>query len=290
MRHLHRLERNASSSNTICIVNSRSVKGLEFWLLTPRMLHCLSLCCTARSSLKNSDLCNQEQAAVQPFVSNHRRQSGRNEYQLQQLTDLAIIHCCVSHFTTRFPGDAENVEMAWAKAIYKYWSFEDGDAVHLARLLQNLHWVYESQIRRNPASTSRDMCLGILAGEIQFAQALANPLLDRSTSGHYDTGSNLCTAFLRCVERCWSSLDEFLQTHLSETTIRSVRDLSDAVLGVVYGDPALEELRPKLRAVVDGLDDWFGDNMNSHTSGSRTANSSAGEALWPKFEKCFWYV
>ncbi|KAF1774135.1 hypothetical protein GQ600_2901 [Phytophthora cactorum] len=306
-------------------------EGLEFWLLTPRMLHCLSLCCTARSSLKNSDLHREgnlsfesdegmaeglskegraesveitsapetfrqpEQAAVQPFVSNHRRQSGRNEYQLQQLTDLAIIHCCVSHFTTRFPGDAENVEMAWAKAIYKYWSFEDGDAVHLARLLQNVS--RSENIERTSSftgSTNRrleeilqvlaEICVWVFSPEnIQFAQALLTecyPLLDRSTSGHYDTGSNLCTAFLRCVERCWSSLDEFLQTHLSETTIRSVRDLSDAVLGVVYGDPALEELRPKLRAVVDGLDDWLV---------LRTANSSAGEALWPKFEKCFWY-
>ncbi|KAG6960126.1 hypothetical protein JG688_00009754 [Phytophthora aleatoria] len=224
-----------------------------------------------------------EQAAVQPFVSNHRRQSGRNEYQLQQLTDLAIIHCCVSHFTTRFPGDAENVEMAWAKAIYKYWSFEGGDAVHLARMLQNVS--RSENIERTfsfTGSTNRrleeilqvlaEICVWVFSPEnIQFAQALlaeCYPLLDRSTSGHYDTGSNLCTAFLRCVERCWSSLDEFLQTHLSETTIRSVRDLSDAVLGVVYGDPALEELRPKLRAVVDGLDDWFDDNMNSHTSGS----------------------
>ncbi|KAG3044546.1 hypothetical protein PC121_g21837 [Phytophthora cactorum] len=186
-----------------------------------------------------------EQAAVQTFVSNRRRQSGRNEYQLQQLTDLAIIHCCVSHFTTSFPGDAENVEMAWAKAIYR-----------LEEILQVL----------------AEICVWVFSPEnIQFAQALLTecyPLLDRSTSGHYDTGSNLCTAFLRCVERCWSSLDEFLQTHSSETTIRSVRDLSDAVLGVVYGDPALEELRPKLRAVVDGLDDWLDDNMTSHTSGS----------------------
>ncbi|KAG2851056.1 hypothetical protein PC113_g16242 [Phytophthora cactorum] len=186
-----------------------------------------------------------EQAAVQTFVSNRRRQSGRNEYQLQQLTDLAIIHCCVSHFTTSFPGDAENVEMAWAKTIYR-----------LEEILQVL----------------AEICVWVFSPEnIQFAQALLTecyPLLDRSTSGHYDTGSNLCTAFLRCVERCWSSLDEFLQTHSSETTIRSVRDLSDAVLGVVYGDPALEELRPKLRAVVDGLDDWLDDNMTSHTSGS----------------------
>ncbi|ETI55684.1 hypothetical protein, variant 1 [Phytophthora nicotianae P1569] len=223
--------------------------------------------------------------AVQPFVSN-QRQSDRHEYQLQLLTDLAVIHCFVSHFTASFPVEVVNLEMKWAEAISKHWNVEAVESIHLARLLETL---FQSQAtNRTPnfkGSTHRrlDEILPLLAEicvwtfsptNFKFIRTLLTecyPLFARFINGHSgndDTGNMFRTTFLNCVEKIWISLDDFLRTQIStKTTARGVRGLSDAILSVVYTNPVLEELRPVLEAVLNGSTSWLDNEMNSHRSG-----------------------
>ncbi|KAL3657007.1 hypothetical protein V7S43_018055 [Phytophthora oleae] len=195
----------------------------------------------------------------QRHFDNHQRE-------IQQLMDLAIVHFFVSHITnTRSPA---NLEVVFTIAISQHWRYPSDGATQLARVLLATS---KDGTEGATASTSNtvdenieeltlvlaEVCVWFFSPEnielMQSVLTVCHPLLLDSfeSSGSDDDGKELRTAFLDCAGRCWNALDAFLQTRrATQTTIRGVRGLSDAVLGVVYSDPELEELRSGLRMML----------------------------------------
>ncbi|EEY53666.1 uncharacterized protein PITG_19840 [Phytophthora infestans T30-4] len=197
-----------------------------------------------------------------------QQQFDTHQRELQQVTDLAIVHFFVSHIATSKFGNAASMEAAFTIAISQHWQYASGEAAHLAGLLLSMAKSGGSQdLTVSRCTTERDQLLLVLAevcvwafspDNIEVVQnllAACHPLLlenvNSSGSGVVDEGKELREAYFECVGRCWGAMDRFLQTpRATQTTIHSVRALSDAVLGVVYSDPELESLRVGLRAML----------------------------------------
>lgn len=210
-----------------------------------------------------------------------KRQFDRREFQLQQLTDLAIIHGFLSHFPNR---ETKDLELILVKAVVKYWHYEVTDALHLSRLLL----IVPTGENTKPTSATMsyrvreivrvllEVCVWIFASEtVELAQHLMTtcyPLLDGPTNGsskNSNTGRALLSGFLKCVGRCWSVLDEFLHTNFPMSTmIHGVHDLSDAILSVVYSDLMFQELRPELQKVLERPEVYFDDDTGDCLSDS----------------------
>ncbi|KAL4175011.1 hypothetical protein KRP22_006939 [Phytophthora ramorum] len=208
--------------------------------------------------------------------------------EVQQLTDLSIIHFFVSRITTNSARGLANLEVVFTIAISQQWRFASGGATHLARLLLT---IAEGKRGGNPRTMERldgkreelmlvlgEICVWAFSPDnVELMQSLLTacyPLLLENmkpggSGGCDDDGSQLRTAFLDCVTRCWSALDIFLQSpRATQTKIRSVRELSDAVLGVVYSDPALEELRSGLRDMLQRPTIVLEDSKENCSAGS----------------------
>ncbi|OWZ08620.1 hypothetical protein PHMEG_00018804 [Phytophthora megakarya] len=211
----------------------------------------------------------------EPF---HQQQMDRRGVQLQQLTDLAIIHCFVSIVPISWIKEAANLELMTAKAIVKYWYYEPAEALHLSRLLlivstneiSDTSSVVTGALSHKAEEILRvlvEICIWTFAPEnfelIKNLLTTCFPLLDglpNRSSTNANIKRSLRENFLECVGRCWSKLDEFLQiTFAKSSMICSVRGLSDTVLRVVYSDPMFEELRSELRGVLERLEVHFDD-------------------------------
>ncbi|KAE8965909.1 hypothetical protein PF011_g28121, partial [Phytophthora fragariae] len=246
-------------------------------------------------------------AAMQRFKQ-QQQQLGSHQRELHQLTDLAIVHFFVSRVTTNSARSLANLEVVLTIAISQHWRYASGGATHLARLLLAL-----PNGEANAASVSRsgsfaetqreelmlvlgEVCVWAFSPEnlglVQSLLSACHPLLlenlRHSTSGGVgDGGKELRAAFLACVGRCWSALDGFMQTpRATQTTIRSARDLSDSVLGVVFSDPELVELRSGLRTMFQRptivLDDSKENNIASlggHGAGIPRLNLAGWEGF-----------
>ncbi|KAG7380871.1 hypothetical protein PHYPSEUDO_006706 [Phytophthora pseudosyringae] len=212
-------------------------------------------------------------------IKQQQQQLDNHPRELQQLTDLAIVHFFVSRITANSIKSLANLEVVFTIAISQHWRYASGGATDLARLLLSVAMVKFGK-RPQGATGSRSNTAGPLADakleelmlvlaevcvwafspeSVELVQSLltaCHPLLLESlqssgSSESEEDGQELRTAFLECAGRCWSALDGFLRTpRATQTTIRSVRELSDAVLGVVYSCPELEELRSGLRAML----------------------------------------
>ncbi|OWZ23008.1 hypothetical protein PHMEG_0002186 [Phytophthora megakarya] len=222
----------------------------------------------------NTALLRFQQQQLQ--IDSHQRE-------LQQLTDLAIIHFFVSHVTTNNCRTFVGLEMVVTKSISRYWRYTSGDATHLAKLILSIannelgEGSQRTTTSRNKTERSLtdtkleelmgiliEMCVWVFSPEsidlVQNLLAGCHPLLLESLksigSGTIeDDGKELRAAFLDsfldCVGKYWNALNEFLQTpRVTKTTIHNVRKLSDAILGVVFSDPELEELRSGLRTML----------------------------------------
>ncbi|EGZ22805.1 hypothetical protein PHYSODRAFT_480336 [Phytophthora sojae] len=230
--------------------------------------------------------------AIQRFKQ-QQHQLNSHQRELHQLTDLAIIHFFVSRVTTSSARSLANLEVVLTIAISQHWRYASGGATHLARLILALSSgaVDGASVSRGTSGGSfaetkceelmlvlGEVCVWAFSPEnlglVQSLLSACHPLLLEnlrlSTSGGVeDGGKELRTAFLECVGRCWSALDEFLQTpRATQTTIRSARELSDAVLGVVYSDPELADLRCGLRAMLQRPTIVLEDSKENGTASS----------------------
>ncbi|KAG2766490.1 hypothetical protein PC129_g12142 [Phytophthora cactorum] len=229
-----------------------------------------------------------------------QQQFDSHQHELQQLTDLAIIHYFASRVTTNNAGSLVDLEVVFTLAISQHWRYASSGATHLARLLLSIAKGERSHDPTVARSISgRDQLMLVLAevcvwafspGNIELVQSLlaaCHPLLLENVSsggsGAVDDGKELCAAFLECVGRCWGALDRFLQSPRATQTIRSVRELSDAVLGVVYSDPELERLRSGLRTMLQRPTIVLEDSKENMSAGS-----DAYEAVIPRCNLAGW--
>ncbi|KAG6622823.1 uncharacterized protein IUM83_09258 [Phytophthora cinnamomi] len=227
---------------------------------------------------------NAARVTIQRFKQ-QQRQLDNHHRELQQLTDLAIIHFFVSRVTASTARSLANLEVVFTIAISQHWRYASGGATHLARLILSLSNA-ETEDRLRTASASRGDTGGSLAAtKREELMLVLGENLRLSTSGAVeDDGKELRTAFLKCVGRCWDVLDAFLQTpRATQTTIRSARDLSDAVLGVVYSDPELDELRAGLRAMLQRPTIVLEDSKENGI-----ASSDGRGAAIPRFNLAGW--
>jgi hypothetical protein len=202
-----------------------------------------------------------------------KRQLDSHERELHALTDLSIVHFFVSRVAACHAGSLANLEAVFTIAISQHWRANGGSA-QLARVLLTFatgagHAATASAVDgADPKSEEvmlvlAEVCVWAFSpGNVTMIQRLLTAcqplLLDRLKAGGSGSdgdgdgdGKELRTAFLECVSRCWSALNGFLQSpRATRSAIRSVQQLSDAVLGVVYSNLAFEDLRAGLRRML----------------------------------------
>ncbi|KAG7387024.1 hypothetical protein PHYPSEUDO_014804 [Phytophthora pseudosyringae] len=229
-----------------------------------------------------------------------------HRHQIHQLTDLAIVHFFASHATTNWTDSLGELELALASAVERYWKYDAGRALELARVLiaitsdEQLPGVTCSRRDTEGSLDGRrlgelvfllaEVCIWTLSSgnleELQGMLSVCQPLL-LGENGVGSSGGDrmqLCTVFLDCVGRCWGSLDRFLQTRCeTQTAIHSVRGLADTVLGVVFSDPNFEELRPELRTILQQPSLWLAFSKNVSTSRGKICGLQHQVGGWQGF-------
>ncbi|RLN90480.1 hypothetical protein BBJ28_00012442 [Nothophytophthora sp. Chile5] len=219
---------------------------------------------TSRRSLMRFRLQQQQ-------LMNHQRE-------LQQLTDLAIVHFFVSHTAIKSFGSGSSLEETLSTAIAQHWQPADGGASHLTSLLLTMAGNGDADMDTTPSESRRrredvllilsEVCVWAFSTEslglLQGLFTACHPLLlddmeagpngvysQQKPPGHGEGGLEFRLAFLNCAARCWSALETFLKSPRErQTSISSVRELSDAVMAVVYSDSTFQTLRSGLRAVL----------------------------------------
>ncbi|KAG1707034.1 hypothetical protein DVH05_026230 [Phytophthora capsici] len=192
-----------------------------------------------------------------------QRHFDSHQREVQQLMDLAIIHFFASRMANK--RSLANLEVVLTIAISQHWRYPSGGAIHLAKVLLAMSKDETDTITASNSNVTdeeltlvlAEVCVWSFSPEnIELMQSLltaCHPLLLDSLEANCseDDGKELRTAFLDCAGRCWNALNAFLQTpKATQTTIRGVRGLSDAVLGAVYSDPDFEDLRIGLRTML----------------------------------------
>jgi hypothetical protein len=224
---------------------------------------------------------------------------------LHQLSDLAVIHLVASRVTAiSARRGSSTLPEVLAVAIAEFWRCGRGEAQQLAQLVFAAAGgggdANATSVRGRSESSSSEEALSALArvtiwtaspANLEWMQSLlaaCSPGVRSSSVGSSagaaeDEDNELRSAFFKCVGRCWVRLDEFLQIHrATHPTIRSVRDLSDAMLGFVYCDPALEALRPELRAVLQTCAAFYESSIGN-ARGSHGHDGDGSLVLWRHF-------
>ncbi|ETL28668.1 hypothetical protein, variant 1 [Phytophthora nicotianae] len=228
-----------------------------------------------------------------------QQQLETHQRELQQLTDLAIVHYFASRVMTNDAASLANLEIVFTITISQHWQYASNGATHLARLLLSIAKSGRTQAssvaRSNPERDQlmlamAEVCVWAFSPEnielVQSLLAACHPLLleNVNSRGSVVDGAELREAYLDSAGRCWSALDRFLQTpRATQTTIRSVRRLSDAVLGVVYSDPELEGLRSGLRSMLQRPTIVLEDSKENVPAGS-----DANDSVIPRCNLAGW--
>ncbi|KUF82147.1 hypothetical protein AM587_10015604 [Phytophthora nicotianae] len=228
-----------------------------------------------------------------------QQQLETHQRELQQLTDLAIVHYFASRVMTNDAASLANLEIVFTITISQHWQYASNGATLLARLLLSIAKSGRTQAssvaRSNPERDQlmlamAEVCVWAFSPEnielVQSLLAACHPLLleNVNSRGSVVDGAELREAYLDSAGRCWSALDRFLQTpRATQTTIRSVRRLSDAVLGVVYSDPELEGLRSGLRSMLQRPTIVLEDSKENVPAGS-----DANDSVIPRCNLAGW--
>ncbi|KAL7680264.1 hypothetical protein Plhal304r1_c067g0154761 [Plasmopara halstedii] len=193
----------------------------------------------------------------------------QQQNELQQLSDLSIIYFLASHVSFCGIKHSVRLELVLTSAISQHWQAASAKAADLAKFLLTVatreHRSSTDFFADDTSQTKEkdvllvvaEVCVWAFSCEtIELVKSMltaCQPLLlgkcdSIGVGAVYRDGNRLRTAYLTCVGRYWGALDDFLRkSGPTYRSIRSVRELSDAVLGVVFSDPGLRELRSGLR-------------------------------------------
>jgi hypothetical protein len=204
---------------------------------------------------------------------------------VHQLADLAVIHFFASRVTAKSARrDFSDLPTVMALAIAEFWWYDRVEAVQLANVVfAVVGGIGDSSAmkfwgRSSKGSSSEEVLRALTRvcgwtsspGNPEWMQGLLSACYQgiRSFSVGYPAGTDedeekeLRSAFLTCIGHCWVRLDGFLKTRqATRSAIQSVGDLSDAMIGAVYSDPALAGLRHGLRGVLQRCTAFFDNSI-----------------------------
>ncbi|CEG41092.1 uncharacterized protein PHALS_11259 [Plasmopara halstedii] len=165
----------------------------------------------------------------------------QQQNELQQLSDLSIIYFLASHVSFCGIKHSVRLELVLTSAISQHWQAASAKAADLAKFLLTV----ATREHRSSTDFFADDTSQTKEKDVLLVVAECDSI---GVGAVYRDGNRLRTAYLTCVGRYWGALDDFLRkSGPTYRSIRSVRELSDAVLGVVFSDPGLRELRSGLR-------------------------------------------
>ncbi|KAG7376236.1 hypothetical protein PHYPSEUDO_013993 [Phytophthora pseudosyringae] len=208
-----------------------------------------------------------------------QRQMDAHQRELQQLTDLAVIHLFASR--VKLTAASDKLQGVLTRAIGEHWHYSRSEAMHLAETLRSVsqggggarcHDDYDSQSKLEELTLLLiEVCVWTFSSE-NYALArdvltASYPLLLRRSGGGGDGRTELREAFLGCIGRCWARLNAFLQNRGTTGTIpRSVQEFSDAIIGEVHCNPKFEDLRLEIRRMLQRPTIRLVDSTDSNSS------------------------